>query len=1091
MSRAKPPKPVFRIAWLIPLLLLVTAETAQGQSASNVPQRTAGDTPLSPGESEIAKAVVKAQWVNRIVRDRDLGLLAKLKAYEVEGNVDRALDAAKDFLGSDAGRLTAAGAGGIAAHRAVPGTAAIGVILGSGLAKGGEALAGSDRFRRAVKDVATNAMKVPGFLNLPGYGRNRSEGNLSYDAAVTVGKFVDEWFSAGGEKRAEMRRLVRGHVPDDRMSLPGDSLESIVDKSDDSAKPIISIMADEDPARRKELLLARSREFFDTIEKSNQAILQGIGETVAVGGKTFDVAAFLKSDAERRLEAERAQIRLDGLRATSFMISSLVGVHDRKLGTQMAAIGNAAIEISSAITAFKAAAEITSGLAEGLAAAAMTGNIVGAVMTVVNALLDTGPSFEQVVLEEIGALRDQVEQVRKEMHGRFDRIERQIAGIGRQLADSVEMLSKEHHAIMSGLRDIRSILLEQGNAIVNLSDDLEWHSKRTEEWFRTTVYRPCLVHAERSRSIPPDYFASCRNRFEALGASEIVDRGRRQGEPTAGDFRDYPDDMTQAGLDAFRRVAAAGAADGAGALPDKVMGPQRFAAIAGMYHRFLSQWPDEAGQLTGGSTYTRNMQARRAALRAYTRAVREHLGRFNAGERGGSNAFESELSRIGDRLARLEKERAAASRRVARSQRKSKVDVSWYYHRDLDDIHDWYKLDGYRVTGLSKDEIERIVRYDRSSRPRVNFLAQWNLDALKDYAPSGYELSPDEPNPGGLQPADRYMIRVVRAVISGVEDRSSESFALLLRQGLMNVRVSHRPDYDYGKFNWRLCGERCWPRGLHRGWRRWENGDRWYGYRFLGEESDELIRGLKLPKEWDQFDSAWRVAGEDGYRFDVELSSECRRGRGRYRVTGEYEEDFEFDILLGHGAASSEIAAMRSTQTSRHFATRAMRDLRNRLGRKRLARKLFGDCRSEMRDLYDRRRKQAAQLVLKELEEGEAKEDVAWSWKEANREIDLSDAHIRSWVRIALFDAAETTPRLEALLNGKVGIKSPATLMRNREASLWESVEAARKQLERLRTALRSPVVLDKLRNEYGHRGVMQAEYLGIDAMAAAAPQAQ
>ena len=66
------------------------------------------------------------------------------------------------------------------------------------------------------------------------------------------------------------------------------------------------------------------------------------------------------------------------------------------------------------------------------------------------------------------------------------------------------------------------------------------------------------------------------------------------------------------------------------------------------------------------------MQARRAALRAYTLAVREHLGRFIAGERGGSNAFEAELSRIADRLAQLEKERISASRRGGQNRTQDK-----------------------------------------------------------------------------------------------------------------------------------------------------------------------------------------------------------------------------------------------------------------------------------------------------------------------------------------------------------------------------------------------------------------------------------
>ena len=57
----------------------------------------------------------------------------------------------------------------------------------------------------------------------------------------------------------------------------------------------------------------------------------------------------------------------------------------------------------------------------------MTGNVLGAVMNIEISLFgDSEPSPEQMILEEIGKLRQEVNQLRIEMHDRFDRIDEEL-----------------------------------------------------------------------------------------------------------------------------------------------------------------------------------------------------------------------------------------------------------------------------------------------------------------------------------------------------------------------------------------------------------------------------------------------------------------------------------------------------------------------------------------------------------------------------------------------------------------------------------------------------------------------------------------
>ena len=277
-----------------------------------------------------------------------------------------------------------------------------------------------------------------------------------------------------------------------------------------------------------------------------------------------------------------------------------------------------------------------------------------------------------------------------------------------------------------------------------------------------------------------------------------------------------------------------------------------------------------------------------------------------------------------------------------------------------------------------------------------------------------------------------------------------------------------------------LCGYRCdshFRRGYSHSVR---DGRQKYGFSFIGDRSDGTNERIGLPREWDDYDYVWQLWHRDSYRFHVELTHQCSGGRSKYRREGEFRYKSLFDILT-YGA-SADIAGIRPKITSRYLATRAMRDLRKRLEEKNFERELYADCDDEMRELYDSLREAAHNKVEERLSMDQA-------WSDMNNQVELRGAHIRSWLRLVLYDAAETTPEVQALLNGVVQVKSPMRLSGEDDILLWRTVNTAKQQLSELRDALRSPVILEKLRNEYGHAGVMRASYLGIDAPSAKAPE--
>ncbi|MEU1240110.1 hypothetical protein ABZ388_07110 [Micromonospora parva] len=136
--------------------------------------------------------------------------------------------------------------------------------------------------------------------------------------------------------------------------------------------------------------------------------------------------AAAKKAAEDR-DKDRQQTISD-IKAGVGMVSTLIGFADPDAGKKSKVIGEAVLTTISAIS--KYAAAITGrGLAGSIfstATLAMTGNIFGAVMSVVGLFGSSAPSLDAQILAQVKALRDEVRALGDEMRASFARVEAQI-----------------------------------------------------------------------------------------------------------------------------------------------------------------------------------------------------------------------------------------------------------------------------------------------------------------------------------------------------------------------------------------------------------------------------------------------------------------------------------------------------------------------------------------------------------------------------------------------------------------------------------------------------------------------------------------
>ena len=105
-------------------------------------------------------------------------------------------------------------------------------------------------------------------------------------------------------------------------------------------------------------------------------------------------------------------------------MSTLIGFGDPEAGKKVGVIGNSFISIADSINKISDLKSIFS--SGGLIA---SGNIVGAIMNIVGLFGDSGPTPDEMILEEIGALKKMIQTLGEQMHDRFDRVDAQLVQI--------------------------------------------------------------------------------------------------------------------------------------------------------------------------------------------------------------------------------------------------------------------------------------------------------------------------------------------------------------------------------------------------------------------------------------------------------------------------------------------------------------------------------------------------------------------------------------------------------------------------------------------------------------------------------------
>ncbi|MFN8489946.1 MAG: hypothetical protein U0350_20335 [Caldilineaceae bacterium] len=240
-------------------------------------------------------------------------------------------------------------------------------------------------------------------------------------------------------------------------------------------------------------------------------------------------------------EAAKYKLELQAAHSTISIVSTLAGFIDKKAGKDIAVVGESALKIADsmkgwldAVAGLSALDKVTS-----LSTVVMTGNVLGAVMNVVGLFGDSGPTPDQQILEEIGKLRQDVSQLRTEMHDRFDRVDKELNTIYSTMQDRFNQIDLQLGKLNAKLDEIQRSLLDLDNKLSRIErDNFEFLDALGRRPLLEAINGGLGYQARTGQTMPfqPD-FVNYENIFQTWGTVHAFDAlatGPSQRDYSAG-----------------------------------------------------------------------------------------------------------------------------------------------------------------------------------------------------------------------------------------------------------------------------------------------------------------------------------------------------------------------------------------------------------------------------------------------------------------------------------------------------------------------------------------------------------------------------
>ena len=418
-----------------------------------------------------------------------------------------------------------------------------------------------------------------------------------------------------------------------------------------------------------------------------------------------------KAQADARL-AREFDIKIAGVESLVYLAATVAGFSDPNAGRAIQTIGDAGIQITKAWNAFEKVTD-EFGALKGFASAALTADVLGAVLSVVG-LFTGAQSAEDTILEGIEELKKQVGDLHQEMVARFDLVDARLSKVYATMVKGLDMLLKEtrlnRKAIAEGVGALQLELDRQRDMLADLYPATVGRAQALIKIIRNTELAECIGRKGPGQEpIDARQFGDCLARFRHHPLLGDLQNQQiplpKSTSNLAGVLAIDPDIMTDA---VVRKFCQLNPDPLVCATSEVLVGPEGWIWIAVAYNQFLLDWKEYFK--APDSEFAKNMDAHRVRLEQAIQAISADLAEYGTEEP--QTAFGALMEEVGRALKLVKREIRVAARNARRQQRTQGYDGLEWHRRHT------------KGQGIGKDEFERIWR------ERVNFMGACTEDNL-------------------------------------------------------------------------------------------------------------------------------------------------------------------------------------------------------------------------------------------------------------------------------------------------------------------------------------------------------------------------
>lgn len=349
--------------------------------------------------------------------------------------------------------------------------------------------------------------------------------------------------------------------------------------------------------------------------KSQMMLIRG-GVNAEIAGLAKDLPSSLEDlvltqmENSMGLEAKRAAALArklqDGLTLGNadsgvFLASAVVGLFDTKLGRDIEKVGSAAVEIARIVKSLRDGQSLDGAAGAQMGLGGSSGGSAMVFLSVAQLALgdsnSTANSSNALILEQLGAIREQIEALGARMDQRFDRVDATLKTIYFDMKEGFSLVDQQLSGIAQTQTQISLALMAQDRKLDSFTAGLHEGLERLRDVNANLLLAPCQRWRETTVTIPMggDDFVNCMARLAAeadLSATVLqptaeeaahLDSQALTQQLTKEPYRNLPFLARLARNEGYPMLSTA--------TESNLGEPARWAAAALVYERLARDWP--------------------------------------------------------------------------------------------------------------------------------------------------------------------------------------------------------------------------------------------------------------------------------------------------------------------------------------------------------------------------------------------------------------------------------------------------------------------------------------------------------------------